>query len=59
MITIALSHGLLGSKRRSIALKDVGCSGLEVNITSCCATKITTSLSCHNGNYAGVKCKIK
>ena len=39
-------------------LTNVGCTGSESNITSCCATTITDAdLLCHSGRYAGVRCE--
>ena len=37
---------------------DVGCNGSETNLTSCCASEISSnSYYCHSGAYAGVICK--
>ena len=52
---LALSYE---SRRRPVALNDVGCRGLESNLTKCCGTKITTNLNCHSGTYAGVRCML-
>ena len=37
-------------------LTDVGCSNSENNLTSCCASEVSSSLHCRSGVYAGVKC---
>ena len=39
-------------------LTNVGCSGSESNLTSCCASEISSSVYCHSGAYAGVRCKL-
>ena len=40
-------------------LADVGCSGTESNLVECCATEVSSSLYCHSGLYAGVRCMNK
>ena len=45
-------------KRNSMQLTNVGCSGSENNLTSCCASEISSSMYCHGKAYAGVRCKL-
>ena len=55
-LTLAVSHGF-NSKSSHMFLTNVGCNGLESDLTSgCCATKDSHGI-CHSGNYAGVRCK--
>ena len=44
------------SWRTSVLLTDIGCSGGEHNLTSCCAMEIPSNSHCHSGVYAGVRC---
>ena len=41
----------------SVLLTNVGCSGSESNLSSCCAREISSSLYCHSGLDAGVVCE--
>ena len=41
-------------------LGNVGCTGSESNLISCCATEITNdnSSQCHGRDHAGVRCML-
>ena len=45
------------TKNDSVQLTGVGCSSSEHNLTSCCTSEVSSSLYCHSGAYAGVRCK--
>ena len=38
-------------------LANVGCRGTESSLTECCSTRNVSNLYCHDGAYAGVRCK--
>lgn len=45
-----------GYEKTSMLLANVGCSGSEINLTSCCATIISNNSQCHSRVHAGVRC---
>ena len=63
-------HGLLSTatsyehihfkttKRTSMVLTNIKCNNSEKNLTSCCASEISSNTYCHSGVYAGVRCKL-
>ena len=56
-ITCGFDSNRLSGHNNIMFLTNVGCNGLESNLTSgCCATKDSHGI-CHSGNYAGVRCK--
>ena len=46
------------TKRTSMLLTNIECNSSENNLTSCCASEISSSAYCHSGAYAGVRCKL-
>ena len=45
--------------RSPMQLTTVGCNGSENNITSCCASEISSNMYCHSRAYAGLRCKLQ